>query len=252
MIHWLLQSLDDCPSLAQGQPPAGLLDPEELQRLAAFTVAKRRRDWLLGRWTAKQLMRRYLAETMDATVALDDLHIGNHADGSPFVVDRRQGAPADHSDRVPVSLAISHSHGYAFCAVCAEQILVEGLHQYCSLGCDLEFIESRDHSFVNDFFTALEIKSIAEVGMDVPTSNRLVTATWSAKEALLKALRTGLRIDTRRITCHFAQPHVPPTAWTPFTVELDEQLRREFPGTWSAWWRVHESFVLTLAVRQTI
>lgn len=252
MIHWLLQSLDDCPQLVQGQPPAGLLDTEEQKRLASFTVEKRRRDWLLGRWTAKHLMQRYLADTASLSVALADLHIGNHADGSPYVSFRNTPTADDTAAGLPVSLTISHSHGYAFCAVCAEQAVAEDGYQQLMLGCDLELIEPREHSFVNDFFTAEEIRSIADASANQLTMQRLVTATWSAKEAVLKALRTGLRIDTRRIACNFSEPNLAPADWTPFTVALDARLHSEFPGTWSAWWRVHAPFVLTLAVRQAI
>ena len=78
----------------------------------------------------------------------------------------------------------------------------------------------------------------------------LTTAIWSGKEAVLKALREGLRIDTRRITCQFAAFTAPPQDWTPFTVIVDEGLAAQFPGAWSGWWRVAGRFVLTMALLQ--
>jgi 4'-phosphopantetheinyl transferase len=249
MIHWLLQSLDDCPGLIQGQPSEGLLNPQEQQRFHGFIVEKRRRDWLLGRWTAKQLVQRYLAHTSGRTVALADLYIGNQEDGSPFVVDGSSKMWDDAMAHLPVSLAISHSHGYAFCALCAEQEFLEGSQQCFVLGCDLEFIEPREASFVADFFTGEEVKAITSA--EPQSKDILVTATWSAKEAVLKAIRTGLRIDTRRITCRFGAAAQAPVNWEPFDVLLEEQLAGAYPGVWSAWWQIHEAFVLTLALRQT-
>ena len=79
-------------------------------------------------------------------------------------------------------------------------------------------------------------------------SDLLTTAIWSGKEAVLKALREGLRIDTRRITCRFEPFDAPPQAWTPFTVVVDEGLAAQFPGAWSGWWRVTDQFVLTTAI----
>ena len=63
------------------------------------------------------------------------------------------------------------------------------------LGCDLELIEPRDASFVAGYFTGEEEELIScSLAEDQPS---LVTLLWSAKESTLKALREGLRLDTR-------------------------------------------------------
>ena len=66
MIHWLLQSTDAHPDLARGHPPVGLLCKLEHARLSNLTIDKRRREWLLGRWTAKQLLQAYLEQETGA------------------------------------------------------------------------------------------------------------------------------------------------------------------------------------------
>lgn len=83
MIHWLLQSLDDCPEILRGDATPAWLSATEQQRLHSFKVEKRRRDWLLGRWTAKNLVQRYLAQTTGESPALDTIFIGADADGAP-------------------------------------------------------------------------------------------------------------------------------------------------------------------------
>ena len=78
----------------------------------------------------------------------------------------------------------------------------------------------------------------------------LTTAIWSAKESVLKAIRTGLRTDTRRLSCKVEWTGTTPTAWTPFGVTLDAPLALEFPGAWSGWWQIFEDFTLTMALRE--
>jgi 4'-phosphopantetheinyl transferase len=122
-----------------------------------------------------------------------------------------------------------------------------------SLGCDLELIEPREGNFLDNFFTAAEVAAVQEVReRDVAPADILTTAIWSGKEAVLKALREGLRIDTRRITCQFDAFTAPPQEWTPFTVEVDDGLAAQFPGAWSGWWRVEGRFTLTMALLEGV
>jgi len=100
------------------------------------------------------------------------------------------GAPwAFFADRpAPVALSLSHRGGRAVCAVAAPGAL---------LGCDLELAELRHNAFVTDYFTAEEQALIARV----PDAQRwsVLALLWSAKESTLKALRVGLRLDTRQV-----------------------------------------------------
>lgn len=310
MIHWLLQSFDDCPEILRGDTTPAWLSAAEQARLHGFKVEKRRRDWLLGRWTAKNLVQRYLAQTTGDAPALDTIFIGADADGAPYAArGEGQGARGDTDARLPVSLSISHSHGTAFCGLVetfstqrrrgAEAQADRNLQLATrpSLGCDLELIEPREGNFLDNFFTAAEVAAVQALReravqearriysapvtesalkrtdaadptgfsrfllSDVDFNRRgpggaaalapadiLTTAIWSGKEAVLKALREGLRIDTRRITCRFEELDALPQAWTPFTVIVDDGIATQFPGVWSGWWRVKEQFVLTMAL----
>ncbi len=280
MIHWLLQSLDDCPEILRDDATPAWLSAAEQQRLHSFKVEKRRRDWLLGRWTAKNLMQRYLAQTTGESPALDTIFIGADADGAPYA--SYQGRGAKGEGRLAVSLSISHSHGVAFCGLVetmgtsddemkrleigdwapsrnlqSPNLPISNLQspisqspnppisQSPSLGCDIEFIEPREPNFVSSFFTAEEMAAVAASGRN---QDMLTTAIWSGKEAVLKALREGLRIDTRRIACRFEEFAAPPQDWTPFQVSVDEGLTAQFPGVWSGWWCVKDQFVLTTAL----
>jgi 4'-phosphopantetheinyl transferase len=242
MIHWLLQSLDDCPEIAGAKAPAGLLCVQEQKRLGTLKIEKRRRDWLLGRWTAKHLVQGYLSATEGSAPALSSIRITNEEDGSPFCELLDAGAGVQ---RLPVTLSISHSRGHSLCALCRQS---EEASVTWSLGCDIEWIEHREQSFVNNFFTAQEIRTV----MATPVEQRdmRVTAIWSAKEAVLKSMRTGLRIDTRRLNCQFGPQQSAPAEWTPLTVTVDSELAAQFGGSWYAWWQVKDGFVLTMTLRE--
>ena len=80
MIQWLVQDHSAHPALAGGGVPAGLLTPAELTRYQSLAGDKRRRDWLLGRWTAKRL----LQAVLDGTPALDGIELDNDSNGVPL------------------------------------------------------------------------------------------------------------------------------------------------------------------------
>ena len=63
------------------------------------------------------------------------------------------------------------------------------------MGCDLEMIEPRSDAFVADYFTVEEQALVARAS--AADRSRLLALLWSAKESALKALRAGLRLDTR-------------------------------------------------------
>ena len=212
----------------------GLLSPSERDRLAELAVPKRRREWLLGRWTAKQLVRQHLADTTGNTVPLSRVSIGNDNDGAPEV-SLPAGLPDDG-----LSLSISHSNGSALCAISAEPGTV--------VGADIEIVEPRSWQFVEDYFTADEVAQVRAA----PEAERdeLVNGIWSAKEAVLKALHLGLSVDTRRVSCEM---HADATdgGWNRFTATaqtLAAGVGTDGTERISGWWRRSGKYVLTMAV----
>jgi len=251
-IHWLVQSMDDCPGLNDGVAPEGLLCAREQARLDELTVLKRRRDWMLGRWTSKRLLQSVLAAEGEPPLPLASMLIGNDPDGAPYAAWAGLGTDAGEPQRMPVSLSISHSNGVALCAV-ADLQQMAGV----TVGADLERVEPREPPFVSDFFAADEIALIRSVEGDRAEYDRMVTAIWSAKEAVLKALREGLRIDTRAVICLIQPPLSVRDDWTPLTIHFGERLAHLAVqrSTFSGWWRrlaVHPKFMMTMVVQQEI
>jgi 4'-phosphopantetheinyl transferase len=253
VIDWLTCLADDCPELGSERPPA-FSSTLEREVLAGLRFPKRRREWLLGRWTAKRLLQR--CHPAYRSLSLQAITVGNDADGAPYLSVEGEG-------RLAMSLSISHRDDRAFCA------LSPTLPP--SIGVDIERIEPRDPAFVHDFFTTDEDARV----WTCPPSRRdaLITVIWSAKESVLKALRHGLRMDTRRVEIvHVAgieviktvaghpsggcPPGGCPSVWEP-PDETWHEIRIKCaadcppPDTVPicAWWRPWEDYVLTIATR---
>jgi 4'-phosphopantetheinyl transferase len=227
MIYWLVQSSADCPFESDEW-----LSTTERERYAAFTVPKRRHDWLLGRWTAKRLLQAALRQETGRSVPLYDWVIRAEADGAPEVSVPHQLRNLPGLDTL--TLSISHSGDHALCAVSFGS-------GKSLLGADIERVEARDEAFVRDFFTEAEQAQVAQASAALRP--RLVTAIWSGKEAALKALRLGLRADTRAVSCVLEPGEPFPRSWTPFRLEWHD---RPVP-TLFGWWRMlNAEYVLTL------
>ena len=203
-VQWLEQTAADVSA-----DDAWLSTAERLL-CGSMKLAKRRNDWSLGRWTAKHAVANYLGLAL-APEALASIEIRPAASGAPEVFLNDQ--PAE------VSISLSHSDGTAACAVAPAGAVT---------GCDLERIEPRSEAFIADYFTAEEQAMIAQAAP--AERDRLVTVLWSAKESALKALRTGLRLDTRRVSVWLASPSQGSESWSALTVRYADQL---FQG----WWR---------------
>lgn len=224
MIDWLTQASADCAA-----PVKQWLTVEEQAQYVALKSDKRRHDWRLGRWAAKRLLQVTLRHRTGECPPLTALAIHNAPDGAPYAT----WDLGKHGEWGAV-LSLSHTGDQAFCALSYEPI---------PLGADIEYVEPRAVEFVNDYFTQPEIALV----MHAPSFARdqHITAIWSAKEAALKALRLGLTVDTRAITCHIQPMRHGPAAWMPFEIETASARIPRAPSL-MGWWRTLGRYVLTL------
>lgn len=206
------------------QVPAELhwLTSGERERLDGFRFEKRRRDWLSGRWTAKLALLEISGMPREEIARFE---IASADDGAPL--------PKLDGGNCDVRLSLSHSDGRAFCAVSKATTL---------LGCDIELVESRSDGFVETYFTDAERERIECAGTGI--RDLLVTMIWSAKESTLKALRTGLRADTRSVEVVDQKPGTG-DGWT--AVRTIASGSGEFNGVW----RRDGRFVQTIVARKT-
>jgi 4'-phosphopantetheinyl transferase len=252
MIHW---SLKMCPPA--GYPGVAPLTLAERTRFARFRVAKRRADWLLGRVTAKAVVAAALADAFPREWPLGAIEISSDPNGRPYARLAPEASPVDGfapSERLPVSVSVSHAEGYALCAAtCSGSAADESSLR--TLGVDLGYIEARSTGFVDTFFTEDEQRFVR----DAPSSERPLRANliWCAKEAALKALGLGLAADTRNVSClpvpgcaDLAEWSMKPAApcWHPFIATCGPTL---VPGgeTIRGIWRSFPGFVGALAAR---
>ena len=131
---------------------------------------------------------------------------------------RRTGRPRSwvSGERAAVSLSLSHRAGRALAVVAAAPTIV---------GCDLELVEPRSGAFIREWLAAPEQALVA--GLAGVARDRIVNGLWTAKEAVAKVRREGLRLDVRH-----AVVDVPPPGpgW--------RALRVQFGGRSTAgWWR---------------
>ncbi len=228
MIRWLVQSAEQHSDLARGIAPPGLLQPVEQQHLAELKLSKRRREWLIGRWTAKHLLQACLEHDLNVRLPFSAIGIYNDARGAPV-------AMVDYGNRIAEwAISISHSHASGFSAALPDVAI--------RLGADIECVELRAWRFVEDYFTPDEIERVCVA----PAEQRatLATAIWSAKEAALKALRLGLTIDTRRVHCAIDPRRSADHEWLGFNITC----RSGHQETLCGWWRTWGEYVLTVAI----
>ncbi len=152
--------------------------------------------------------------------------IGNEAEGAPYV---QVGARA-----LPGCLSLSHRENRAAAAWTS----LEGL----AIGIDLELVEPRQPVFVQDYFSGAEAGWVSAA--PAAERDRLVTLIWSAKEAALKALRKGLRLDTRAVEILRIANSEKKDDWE----EIGAKMTIPPYHSFRIWYRDEGQFVLTLAL----
>jgi 4'-phosphopantetheinyl transferase len=228
-LYWKVEN--GRPAMADWQAGRGFdfLSPEEHNRLAGFRFERRRLEWLLGRRTAKRLLCRCCSAL--AGVSPEKITIGNRSGGVPYVA-------IDGGNEIEGHLSISHRDDLAACAWVEETVT--------GLGIDIERIEKRETSFLEDYFTEQE-KRFAQA-LPEPEQTLWVTLGWSVKESALKVLGVGLRADTREVEVLWVsglfRAGEAENQWKPVGIRS----KTHGGGMWQAWWRKHGEYLLTLVI----
>ena len=224
VIYWLMDEAGPEGAGLISDSVDGRLSVEEWNRFRQMRFPKRRIEWLSGRLAAKKLIVTCVPDMENVPFA--QITIANSAAGAPY---------ARTADKIlPIQLSISHREGWAAAAV--------SLNTGISQGIDLEWVEDHPVSFYEDFFTADEVRALGEYA--AKQRAWVGSLMWSAKEAVLKALGQGLRMDTRAVeVLRIAESKG--DGWG----EIELRVANMENENWFGFWRNQGQHVLTLAVR---
>jgi 4'-phosphopantetheinyl transferase len=212
-VYWLEQTSADVPV------DHNWLSAGEILRLNGMQFRKRRTDWQLGRWTAKNAVASHLWR-FGPERSLAEIEILSAPSGAPGILCANQP--------MEMMISLSHRDNVAVCALSSS---------VTSLGCDLETIEPHSDGFIRDYFTVEERRSIVDTGAP---ADLLSSLFWSAKESALKALRIGLRIDTRSVVVDLKQETFAADSWHALRVRL------KGGKVFSGWWKQDGTLVRTV------
>ncbi len=166
-----------------------LLSPSEREEWLEMQGATSRRvEWLFGRATAKEAVRRYLQKYQQGRWTAADIKIWADDSGKPHPLGPWRDHMAGHID-----LSIAHTSKLIVAAVAAN----------ARIGIDIEAV-GRDLSedFTRGVFTLEEIDLAARTG-DAPNAT---LRFWCAKEAVSKALGTGIRYSPQDLRITASEP----------------------------------------------
>jgi 4'-phosphopantetheinyl transferase EntD len=212
-VGWLVRVLADVPD------GDDWLTVAERDLLACLRAPSRRRDFRLGRLSAKHAVAAWLG----ARPASSPIEILTAPSGAP---DAHVGGLA-----VPPALSLSHRDGRACCAVAAPGT---------ALGCDLERLAARPEPLAA-CFTERERQLVTAA----PRAEhaRLATLVWSAKESAAKACGQG-----RWTPAAFVVARIGPlrrSGWGPLAVRVEDPAGASVPVL-RGWWRVAPPMLLTV------
>ena len=162
-----------------------LLSPVEREEWLEMQGATNRRvEWLFGRAAAKEATRRFLIKHHQARWTNADIPIWPDDSGKPHPL----GPWSEHT-ATKIDLSITHTAKLIIAAVAAN----------ARIGLDIEMLgRALSDDFARGVFTHEELELAAHTG-EAPTA---ILRFWCAKEAISKALGTGIRYSPQdlRIT----------------------------------------------------
>ena len=160
-----------------------ILDASERREFAEMAgSASRRTEWLFGRVAAKEAVRRFLKDFYQARWSSADIRIWADDSGKPHAL----GAWNDYLT-TKLDIAISHTAQFVVAIAAAN----------AKVGVDVESV-MRDLSeeFTAGVFTPEELELAAQAA----NASQAIIKFWCAKEAVSKALGTGIRYSPKEMT----------------------------------------------------
>ena len=146
--------------------------------------ARRRTEWLFGRIAAKEAVRRFLRDFYQARWSYADVQIWPDAQGKPVAI-------GDWSRYLStgIDIAIAHTSQFVIALAAAN----------ARVGVDVESV-SRDLSgeFTKGVFSDDELDLVAAS----PNPSQALMRFWCSKEAVSKALGTGIRYSPKELIVH--------------------------------------------------
>ena len=182
VLHGIDNSLADTTHLDQYLNR--WLDADEMKKLATFTLAKRRNEWLAGRICAKLAITDIALKS--GPIACNTITIANDQNGRPYVTSTAGiDAPLNFC---PLDISISHSGAYAAAAACSH---------YCGIDIQepratLQRVKTRFCDEDEEHILEVHLNPAAhETAHHIPVINRDTAGLnllWAAKEAVRKSL----------------------------------------------------------------
>ena len=145
-----------------------VLSPDEIARADRFRFARHRRRFIVARGILRQLLGNYL------DIEPRDLQFDYGDRGKPYL--------KDVDKLIPLQFNISHSQEYA----------LYGFTYHHLIGVDLEYLREMSDliKIARRFFSNREYELLVEASDEVRA--KLFFQLWTAKEAYLKAIGTGI------------------------------------------------------------
>ena len=136
-----------------------ILSPKELEICSGFTSLKRKYEFISGRFACKKAFCELIEGVPFLLNKFPSISIINTDKGAPFV------------EKMPdLHVSISHSHKVAIASICKRAV-----------GIDIEKIDPKKIQALKRMSPEIQSKCVFEL-----------TAIWTLKESLSKALRTGI------------------------------------------------------------
>ena len=150
--------------------------------------ASRRTEWLFGRVAAKEAVRRYMKDCHHARWSDADIQIWRDDSGKPHAL----GAWGDYLTE-KIDIAIAHTAQFVIALAAAN----------AKVGVDVESV-ARDLS--DEFTAGVFVEDELEIAAGAANASQAIIRFWCAKEAVSKALGTGIRWSPREMNVTDYQP----------------------------------------------